>query len=255
MWLLPLLRDMEMEILRKVLCFGLAFGLLGSAAVVAGDKPEFSGFLGDYSGFEESPKVSGAWRYIKPGAKLADLEKYNKIMLEPIQVWVHGEARFKGVDPDQLDAMTDYFHNAVIKAMAPDYPIVGNPGDDVLRVSMAITGIIPVKPKRSPLGYVPIAFVLSTAKEAVDSAGGKEAVELEASMEAAFFDSTSGERMFAFVDSHRGDDMMVEKEQAHLDWEGTKAALDFWAAELRKRFDETHGKIEEDSPFNSLDAG
>ena len=244
-----------MKLSRKVLCFGLVVGLLGAGAAVAGDKPAFSGFLGDYSGFEKSPKVSGAWRHIKPGASIADLKNYNKIMLEPIQVWVHDNARFKGVDPNQLKAMTDYFRNAIVKAMAPDYPVVGNPGDDVLRVSMAITGVIPVEPKRSPLGYVPIAFVLSTAKEAVDSAGGKEAVELEASMEAAFFDSSTGERMFAFVDSHRGDDMMVEKDQADLGWEGTKAALDFWAGELRKRFDETHGKVEEDSPFSSLDAG
>ena len=176
-------------------------------------------------------------------------------MIDPIQVWVHDKAKYKGVDPDQLKAMTDYFRNAIVKAMAPDYPVVGNPGDDVLRVSMAITGVVPQKPKRSVLGYVPIAFVLSTAKEAVDSAGGQESMELEASMEAAFVDSATGERMFAVVDSHRGDDMMVNKGQADLGWEGTKGALDFWATELRKRFDETHGKVEADSPFSSLDAG
>lgn len=223
----------------------------GSAA----DKPQFSGFLEDYAGFEESPKISGAWRYIKPGASISDLKKYNKIMLDPIQVWVHDKAKYKGVDPDQLKAMTDYFRNAIVKAMAPDYPVVGNPGDDVLRVSMAITGVVPVKPQRSLLGYVPVAFVLSTAKEAVESAGGQESVELEASVEAAFFDSTSGERMFAFVDSHRGDDMTVKEGQGGLGWEGTRAALDFWAAGLRKRFDETHGKAAEDNPFSSLDAG
>ena len=244
-----------MKMLRQLFLFSLFVWTLVPITGSAADKPRFSGFLEDYSGFEESPKVAGAWRYVKPGATISDLKNYNKIMLEPIQVWVHDSAHFKGVDPDQLDAMTDYFHDAVVEAMAPDYPVVGNPGDDVLRVSMAITGVIPVKPKRNPLGYVPIAFVLSTAKEAVDSAGGKESIELEASMEAAFFDSTSGERMFAVVDSHRGDDMMVEKDQDHLGWEGTKAALDFWAAELRKRFDETHGKAKEDSPFNNLDAG
>ncbi len=246
---------MEINILRKVLCFGLALGLLVPVAGVAADKPEFSGFLEDYSGFEQSPKVPSAWRRIKPGATPTDIEKYNKIMLDPIQVWVHDQARYKGVDPNQLKAMTDYFRNAIVRVMAPDYPVVGNPGDDVLRVSLAITGVIPVEPKRSPLGYLPVGFVLSTAKEAVDSAGGKEEVELQASMEAAFYDSASGERMFAVVDSHRGDDMMVGKDQAEIGWEGTKAAMDFWASELRKRFDETHGKGEEDSPFTSLDAG
>ncbi len=218
----------------------------------AAEQPQFSGFLEDYSGFEQSPKVSGAWRYIKPGTTLADLKKYNKIMLEPIQVWVHDKARFKGVDPHQLAAMTDYFHAAIVKAMAPEYPVVTNPGDDVLRVNMAITGIIPVQPKRNPLGYIPIAFVLSKAKEAADSADGKESIELKASMEAAFLDSSTGERIFAFVDSHRGSDMMVDKDQADLDWESTKKALDFWATELRKRFDETHGKGTQDSPFDYL---
>ncbi len=244
-----------MGVMHRLVGIGLLAAMLFSTAAGASGKPEFSGFLEDYAGFEKSPKVAGAWRYVKPGATISDLKKYNKIMLDPIQVWVHDRARFKGVDPEQLSAMTDYFRKAVVKAMAPDYPVVGNPGEDVLRVSMAITGVIPVEPKRSPLGYVPIAFVLSTAKEAVDSAGGKEAVELQASMEAAFLDSTRGERRFAFVDSHRGDNMMVEKVQADLGWEGTRAALDFWAAELRKRFDETHGKVAEDSPFTGMDAG
>ncbi len=242
-----------MKVFRHLFFFNLFVWALMPITASADDKPQFSGFLEDYAGFEESPKVPGAWRYIKPGATIADLQKYNEIMLEPIQVWVHDRARFKGVDPNQLAAMTNYFHDAVVEAMAPDYPVVGNPGDDVLRVSMAITGVIPVKPKRNPLGYIPIAFVLSKAKEAADSAGGKESIELEASMEAAFFDSTSGERIFAVVDSHRGKSMMVTEGQADLDWESTKKALDFWAAELRKRFDETHGKVGKGSPFDHLD--
>lgn len=244
-----------MNVMRDLIGIGILTSMLVTFTAGAAQKPEFSGFLEDYSGFEQSPKVPSAWRRIKPGATPADFKKYNEIMLDPIQVWVHDKARYKGVDPDQLNVMTDYFRDAIIKAMEPDYAVVGNPDDDVLRVSIAITGVIPVEPKRSPLGYVPIAFVLSTAKQAADSAGGREAVELEASMEAAFHDSVTGERVFAVVDRHRGDDMMVEKGQDDLGWEGTRAALDFWAAELRKRFDEIHGKVEEDSPFSSLDAG
>ena len=244
-----------MSVIRNLIGFGLLASMLVAVTAGAADKPAYSGFLEDYSGFEQSKKVPSAWRRMKPGVTPADFKKYNKIMLDPIQVWVHDKARYKGVDPNELKAMTDYFRKAIVKAMAPDYPVVGNPGEDVLRVSMAITGIIPVKPKRSPMSYVPIGFVLTTAKGAVDSAGGKESVELEASMEAAFYDSTSGERMFAVVDSHRGDDMLVEKGQADLGWESAKPALDFWATVLRERFDETHGKVEEDSPFSSLDAG
>jgi len=244
-----------MKISRSLLLSGLLAMMLHPAVGIAGDKPNFSGFLEDYSDFEESPKISGSWRFIKPGAKISDLKKYNKIMLDPIEVWIHPKAKYQGVDPNQLKGMTDYFRNAIVKAMAPDYPVVGNPGDDVLRVSIAITGVVPQKPKRSALGYIPIAFVLSSAKSAVDSAEGQEAIQLEASVEAAFVDTATNERMFAVVDSHRGDKMMARKGQADLGWESTKSALDFWASELRKRFDETHGKVAEDSPFGDFDAG
>lgn len=238
-----------MRISRSLLLSGvLAFGL-HSGVGIAAEKPKFSGFLADYSGFEESPKISGAWRYIKPGAKLSDLKQYSKIMLDPIQVWIHPDAEFKGVDPGQLKGMTDYFRSAIVKAMEPDYPVVDSAGTGVLRMSVAITGVVPQKPKRSAIGYLPIALAFSAAKGAVNTVGGQKVVQLEASVEAAFIESNSGERLFAFVDSHRGDKITVDEGSANLGWESTRPALDFWAAELRKRFDETHGKASNSSIF------
>ena len=71
-----------MNRIRNLLLLGLCVSLFVPVTGAAKEKPEFSGFLGDYSGFEESPKISGAWRHIKPGATIKDLQKYNKIMLD-----------------------------------------------------------------------------------------------------------------------------------------------------------------------------
>jgi len=251
----PLLNQrkiINMKISKQLaLCGMLAFGGY-SATIVADDAPKFSGFLKDYSGFEKSPKVSGAWRYIKPGAEISDLKLYNKLKLDPIQVWIHPDAEFKGVDPNQLQGMTDYFRSSIVKAMEPDYPVVDSSGAGVLRMSVAITGVVPQQPKRSAIGYLPIALAFSAAKGAADAIGGKEVVQLEASVEAAFYSSDSDELLFAFVDSRRGEKKTVDQESTDLGWESTKPALDFWAAELRKRFDESHGKLSSESPFNDF---
>ena len=61
--------------LRRLVFSGLLLLALAPVTGSAADKPQFSGFLEDYTGFEESPKISGAWRYIKPGAKLSDLKE------------------------------------------------------------------------------------------------------------------------------------------------------------------------------------
>jgi len=45
---------------------------LAPALAQGEDKPAFSGFLGDYSGFQESDRVKGAWIYTRPGISITE---------------------------------------------------------------------------------------------------------------------------------------------------------------------------------------
>ena len=223
--------------------------LFGSVFLAAAGEEAWkgSGFLKDYSGFQESKRDKSVRVYFKPGTTVKDLKNYGKLTLDPIQVWVHPDAEYKGLDPNELKKLTDYLHDAIVKAMQPDYPIVDNPGDGVLRLRIAITGVVPMDPKHSALSYLPIALVFRGAKAATHAAGGKEEVELEASIEGEFIDTQTNDRMIAFSDKHRGETVTVEEGTTEFEWEYTKKALDFWAKTLRERFDEAHGKIEDPS--------
>ena len=81
------------------------------------DQPVFSGFPRDYSDFAESPHVKGAWFYIKPGKTMADLKQYNKVILEPVQVYGGSDDVFKDVDTAELEKAAKMLHKKIAPAV------------------------------------------------------------------------------------------------------------------------------------------
>ncbi len=73
---------------------------------------------------------------------------------------------YKGIDPDALKAMTDYFTLAIHKQLGSQYEFVTEPGPDVLHLHIAITNVKRTKPKRKWYGYVPVALVVEGGKKA-----------------------------------------------------------------------------------------
>jgi hypothetical protein len=54
-------------------------------------------------------------------------------MIDRIKVFLKEDAKYKGIDPAELKALVDYFHEAIKKAVSEAYPVVREPGPDVLR--------------------------------------------------------------------------------------------------------------------------
>jgi len=187
-----------------------------------------SGFLEDYSGLKADPDRKGAMRYVKQGV---DLGKYNKIAIAPIEIWYHPQTAYKGISPDDLKLLADSFRELIVKALEPDYPVVGSAGADVLVVHMAITNVKMKKKKRSLLNYTPGGFALYTLKDAA----GANIILQDAVIEAELLDSTTGERLGTLVDRQKS-----TAKKGKASWKEIEKALSFYAQRFRKRMDADH---------------
>jgi hypothetical protein len=210
-----------------ILLTGLA--LCGCAGT---SKVEQSGFLNNYPQFQPGPKDGMDQIYTTPGM---DLSTYNKVMMDEVQFFPKKDSTDKGLQASELKELSDSFHHAVFEALGNEYPLVSEPGNDVLRVRLAVTDIETSNPAMTGITtVVPVGLAISLAKQATTGAatgvGG-------ASMEAEFLDSMSNERLAAAIDTFNGSKM-----SGFTKLGSSKEAFGFWAKRLRVTLDRAHGK-------------
>jgi len=191
-----------------------------------------SGFLKEYPTFQPGASDGVDLVYVKPGT---DLKKYNKVMLDKVQFFIKKDADYKGIEATELTELTNTFHQAIIDALGTAYPLVDQPGPDVLHVRLAVSDIEPSNPALSGLTTVlPVGLAVSAVKK---GASGSHTGVGGASMEAEFVDSISGERLGAAIDTFNG-----SKLSGLSKYGATKEAFEFWAKRLRVTLDKAHGK-------------
>lgn len=221
-------RDYMLNGLMMIVASFLLFGCAGEPKVAP------SGFLQDYPEFQAGPDGGVDQVYIKPGT---DLSKYNRVMLDEAQFFLKKGAADHGLQASELKELSDTFHSSVLEALGETYPVVTEPGSDVLRIRLAITDIETSNPAMSGLSTLtPVGLVVSTAKKATTGTytgvGG-------ASMEAEFLDSMTNERLSAGIDTFNGSKMSGFSKLG-----ATKEAFEFWAKRLRVTLDNAHGRSE-----------
>ncbi len=237
---------------KQYLILGSVFLLLLSGCASTNGKakqdegPKYTGFLSDYSQLKPETEGSTVMKYVNPQG---DMKKYKKFILERIIVWLKDDAAYKGIDPDQMKAMTDYFHEAIVKELGTDYPIVNKPGPDVLRLRMAITDLVPTKIAMSVVVLaVPFASAADLAAGAVTKGGAGSPPYLgRAGIEAEGIDSETLQQVFSYVEERRGKKYDAEDPvggylKGFSEWGHVKKAFDFWAKKFRGRLDEINGK-------------
>lgn len=193
---------------------------------------EQSGFLNNYPQFQPGPKEGMDQVYVKPGMNLST---YNKVMMDEVQFFLTKNAAENGLQASELKELSDSFHLAVFQALGTEYLLVTEPGNDVLRVRLAITDIETSNPAVTGITtVVPVGLAISLAKQATTGAatgvGG-------ASMEAEFLDSMTNERLAAAIDTFHGSKM-----SGFTKLGSAEEAFEFWAKRLRVTLDQAHGK-------------
>lgn len=216
------------DILKKTIFLALILSLVSGCAAHKMEEVHKAGFLGDYSQLKQGGEDQAVLTYIKPGV---NFKVYKKLMIDPVEIWYSPDVEYKGIQPDQLKELTDYFHNALVKAVEDRYPVVNAPGEDVLRIRAAITDVIPGKPVTGTLStLIPIGIAISGTKKA---ATGTHASVGQTAVEAELIDSLTYERLAAAVDRRAG-----KKGAFRGEWDDAKDAFDLWAERLRNRLDE-----------------
>lgn len=233
-----------------------AFAFLGGCGAKVLSEYKHAGFLSDYSLLKPAPDKSGAEVYFKPEF---NLKNYDRVLMDRVIVWYKDDAEYKGIDPTELKALTDYFYEAVVKQLGTDYPVVNEPGPGVLRIRTAITELVPTKRLASVVVLVlPYATIADLASGLVTKGGAGSSPYIgDAAIEAEFLDSVTNEQLGAYVERRIGKKYNIDMSdgagsavakgfssygKAYTTWGYAKDAFDYWARKLRKRLDEAHGK-------------
>lgn len=211
-------------------------------ATTGSDPPTF---LGDHLDFKPAPDGSGVMIYVEPGLTVARVDEYQRFMIDPVAIWYSDDSEYRGIYPEELKAMADYFSQAAVRALQDRYPVVTKPGPDVMHIRAAFTGM----KRRQPFHayeLVPVGLVFTAARDL----SGANAITrekvlqhnsyiIEATIEVGFFDSVSNELLGAFWQTRDARPEHGEQNQGAT-WGQVKAALDAWAEELRHRLDNAH---------------
>jgi len=200
--------------------------LQGCASTQQRRDVEQSGFLGDYSQFEEGGGDKALLFNINP---TADWASYSKVMLDPVTVWK--DEQTKDVAPEDLQKLADFFYAKIYEELGKDYTMVQQPGPGVMRAAIAITEAEASAPTMDTItSIVPQLRILTGIKGLV--VGGKPGFVGSASLEGKLTDSVSGTTLIEVVDRRGGTKNLSG---VTSEWNDVERAYVFWAEKLRWR--------------------
>lgn len=211
-----------MSFMRKVFLLPLLILFLVSAFGCATTHPPASGFLGSDITLVPDPADSSRSFWEKPEV---NWRRYTKLMIDPVVVYLHPQSRNREIHVDELKKLTDTLRNTVVKTVGPAYPIVDQPGPDVMRIRAAITDIKPASPLMNVVSMAALMIPVDMG---------------EASIEAEFLDSLSNERLAAVTDRKVATPIDLKIHKGFTRWGHVEEAFNAWAAELLKELDAMH---------------
>lgn len=180
---------------------------------------------------QPGPKGGAAERWIKPGT---DFSKYNKVMLDSVIFYFAPDSEDKGIDPVVMKELSDSLNMELVDALKDKYPIVTEPGPDVVRIKYILTGIKQSKPVLSAITSVtPPGLVVNVVKKGVTGSwtgSGATGAEVIAT------DTETNEVIFVARDKQTASFTKRFSEYGSAD-----EAFKFWAGRLRTFLDQSHG--------------
>ena len=228
----------------------------GPTSEQAPSRAAYAAFLTQPDRLQPVPGDDGAYRWIDANANLG---RYDKVLLERIQVQLASDADYKAVDPAELKTLVDYFQQAILKALGDAYPVVNRPGPGVLRVRITIVDLVPTKPEVSVVTLVvPYATVADVASGAAAGGPVGSAPYLgRTGIAAQFIDSQTSRVIAEYADTQVGRKYVVDTSKgvgnaittgisdytkAYSTWAYAQQAFDGWAQQLRARLDQAHNR-------------
>lgn len=186
-------------------------------------------FLGEYyENLEPGPKGGAKLRWIKPGA---DFSKYKRFMVDYVLFALADDSESKIINGDEMKKLEDASTLAIIDALKDKYPIVAEPGPDVLRFRFAIVDLKQSNPAKSAVTSVlPVGLGISLIKKgATDSWSGSGSTTCQFMV----LDSTTNEVIVVAEDDYKAG--FTER---FSKWGSAEEAFKYWGKRIRKIMDE-----------------
>jgi hypothetical protein len=100
----------------------------------------------------------------------ADLRRYTRVIIDPVEIYHGPDANFGGADEQELRRLADYMRTEFIRAAGPQ--ATNMPGPGVVRVTLTLAGLENNTPVVAPVSRVmPVGLVTNLAKQAMDQPG------------------------------------------------------------------------------------
>ena len=165
---------------------------------------------------------------------LTILKDYHSIVFSPIEIWMSPNTEYRGIDPNELKQITDYFLTQLQTELGEDYEIVENSGPGVMNIRLAITGLSKEKPDyKKVYNLIPVKALYELGSAGYRQVAGKQVDVYQASVEMEIRDSEENVRIVAAVDQH-ATKATVDKD-SETDWDNLQAVLDFWVQTIKKQ--------------------
>ena len=199
----------------------LGTGLAANAVAQGKD----SGSLKDYSQLKTEKDPLGNERRVWKSPKFTRAN-YQKALIEPVSCYPAPQAS-EHVSMGALNDIRGYIDRELNKVFASVVPLTQAPGPGVLRLRTALTAVAVEGFEMKPYQLIPVALVLTGAKEAAGQ--GKRNVKLF--VETEITDSVSGEPLARMVREAEG---VKVKSGAQLTLNDAKPQIDQWAQAVQQ---------------------
>jgi hypothetical protein len=214
------------------LCAGCATPPGGASASAEG-VPGASGFLQDYAKLRPVPGRQGHYAWALPDA---ELRTYTRFILPPMEVWIDRDAEYRGLSADVVQRLAAIYQTSFRSALAPEFPVVDQPGPGVATCRFAVTGVTPDRPGLRAVDVVPIKAAFNLVRGATGTAANvaRVSAEIECS------DSVTGRALMAGVISGVGEQRFLEGQP--ITYAQVESVLRGWAQDFRQRLQAVHGR-------------
>jgi hypothetical protein len=204
----------------------VVIGLVLVMSIGCATAPKPSGFLGEhYKDLKPGEKGQAKLIWVKPGT---DFTKYNKVMVDYVVFAFAEESEYKGIDADELKKIADSASLALVNAIKKQFPVVAEPGPDVIRIRAAIVDMKQSRPVLSGVSSVlPIGLGISIVKKGATGAwtgSGATTAEMMVldSMTNQVLAAAQDERAAAFT-------------ERFTKWGSAEDAFEFWGERFTNR--------------------
>jgi len=229
-------------LVRKVMAMVMGIALMsfvvscastGSPSKESAATPETKGFLqGYYQNLEPGPEGGAKMRWLKPGV---DFGTYSKVMLDSVVFYFAEGSENKGIDANEMKELADKCNQQIFDAFNDTYPVVAEPGPDVVRIRFAITDLKQSSPGLSAVTtIVPVGLAISAVKK---GAGGSWTGSGATSAEFMALDSMTNE-----VIAVGQDDKKAGFNERFSKWGSAEEAFGFWAEKIKLFMDNARGQ-------------